>query len=181
MSRLTRRATYPLAESNRNTPRNIGVLADIFLTTVTLNKSSPKENYPANISSLADIRVCHNRQIRSASTETQCSRTESIVEEDATWNDQKLYPRTATGSAEETICACHNLSPLSPDDYYSMRRYLMEQDEVLLFESNERITNETEARLINSIDGEFPQYRRHTVSCERDLLDRDESSGKNQL
>lgn len=189
MSRLTRRATHPLAESNRNTPRNIGVLADIFLSTVILHKSSPKENYPANISSLADIRVCHNRQIRSASTETQCSQTESVAEEDAPWNDQKLYPRTATGSlaskghqqAEETICACHNLSPLSPDDHYSMRRYLMEQDEVLLFESNECITNEAEARLIIPIDGVNLQYRRHTVSCERDLLDRDESSGKNQL
>ena len=189
MPRLTRRATHPLVESNRTTQRNIGALADTFSSTVFLHKSSPKENYPRNISSLAEIRVCHNRRIRSASTETQCSRTESVVEEDAPWNDQNLYPRTDTDSlngkgyrqVEETICACHNLSPLSPDFCYSMRRYLMEQDEVLLFGSNECITNETEARLTFLIDGVKLPDRRHTVSCEKDLLDRDESSGKNQL
>ena len=190
MPRLTRRATHPLVESNRTTQRNIGALADTFSSTVFLHKSSPKQNYPRNISSLAEIRVCHNRKVRSASTETQYSRTESVAEEDAPWNDQNLHLRTDTGSlngkgyrqVEEIICVCHNLSPLSPDYCYSIRRYLMEQDEVLLFESNGCITNETEARLSIPIDGDYPPYRRHTVSYEGDLLPHSyESSGKNQL
>ena len=190
MPRLTRRATHPLVESNRTTQRNIGALADTFSSTICLHKSSPKEYYPRNISSLAEIRVCHNRKIRSASTETQCSRSESVAEEDTPWNDQNLHLRTDTGSlnskgyrqVEEPICACHNLSPLLPDYCYSLRRYLMEQDEVLLFESNGCITNETEARLSIPVDGDDPPYRRHTVSCEGDLLpDSYESSRKNQL
>ncbi len=190
MSRLTRRATHPLAESNRTTQRKIGALADTFSSTVILHKSSPKQNYPRRLSSLVDIRGCQNKQTRSASTETQCSRTEGVAEEDAPCDDQRLHLRTDRGSLngkayrqdEEIIGACHDLTPLSTDNYYSMRRYLMEQDEVHLFECNERITNnEIEAQPTIPIDGVNPPYRRHTVSCERDLLDKDESSGKNQL
>ena len=189
MSRITRRTTHPLAGSNRKTQRNIGARADTFPSIVFLRKSSFKEDYPRDLSSLADIRVCNNRRIRSASTEAQCSRTESVAEEDTPRNDQKLCLRTDTGSlngkvyrqVEETMCTCQTLSPLSPDFCYSMRRYLMEQDELLLFERNQYITNETEARLDISIDSKIRPYRTHILSCERDTLDRDESSGENQL
>ena len=189
MPRITRRTTHPLAGSNRTTQRNIGARTDTFPSIVFLRKSSPKGNYPRNLSS-AHIRVCNNRRIRPASTEVQCSRTESVAEEEDTpRNNQNLCLRTETGSlngrvyrqVEETMCACQTLSPLSPHFCYSMRRYLMEQDELLLFERNQYITNETEARLDISIDSEIRPYRTHILSCERDTLDRDESSEENQL
>ena len=190
MSRITRRITYPLAESNRTTQRNIGARADTFSSIAFLRKPSPKGNYPRSLSSLADTRLCSNRRIRSASIEAQCSRAESVAEEDgAPRNDQNFCLRTDTGSlngriyrqVEEYTCACQTSNPLLPDFCYSMRRYLMEQDELLLFERNQCITNETEARLDNSIDNENRPYRTHIFSRERDTLDRDESSGENQL
>ena len=190
MSRITRRITHPLAGSNRTTQRNIGARADTFPSIAVLRKPSPKGNYPRNLSSLADTRICSNRRRRSASIEAQCSRTESVAEEeDAPRNDQKSCLQTDTGSlngwayqqVEETMCECQTPSPLSPDFSYSMRRYLTEQDELLLFERNQYISNETEARLDNSIDSENRPYRTHIPSCEGDALDRDMSSGENQL
>lgn len=190
MSRITRRITHPLAGSNRTTQRNIGARADTFPSIAVLRKPSPKGNYPRNLSSLAGTRLCSNRRIRSASIEAHCSRTESVAEEeDAPRNDQKLCRRPDTGSlngrvyqqVEETMCACQTLSPLSPDFCYSMRRYLMEQDELLLLEWNQCITNETEARLDNSIDSENRPYGTHIPFCEGDAVDRDEGSGEDQL
>ena len=188
MPRPTRRATHPMEESNRIVQRNIGALADNFSSIMSLLISSPKEDYPRNLSSLADIQVYHNRPIRSVSTEAQCSPTESFTEEDASLNDQKLCSKTDRGSIggkgyrqdEETIYAYYNLTPPSPDICYSMRRYLMEKDEVFLFESDECTTSEREGRLDNQIDGVHHRKRRRTLSCKSSLLDRDESSGKNQ-
>lgn len=177
-----------MEESNRIVQRNIGALADNFSSIMSLLISSPKEDYPRNLSSLADIQVYHNRPIRSVSTEAQCSPTESFTEEDASLNDQKLCSKTDRGSIggkgyrqdEETIYAYYNLTPPSPDICYSMRRYLMEKDEVFLFESDECTTSEREGRLDNQIDGVHHRKRRRTLSCKSSLLDRDESSGKNQ-
>ena len=166
MSRRTRRKTHPLAGFRRTIQRTIGAQADAFSSNAFCHKSSPKRNYPRILSSLASIRVSSNSQIRSASIETQCARTESVAEEaeeDTPWNDQQLCLRTDTGSStgrvhrqvEKIMFACQTLSPLSSNFCYSIRQYLMEQEAVLLLTTNECSSSSTGGRQESSIDG-FP-------------------------